>query len=186
MTGKARQERGSLARLRNRPKLAFIPLLGRIFTKGDDTPGSPDRTILTYGYWQRRFGGARDIVGQAVQIDGKPCEVVGVLPSSFVFLNRNPAVLLPLRLNSAGTNLGGFSYNAVARLKPGVTIVQANDDVSRMIPQVWERFPPQAGEQEIRLRPNLRPLSEDVIGNVGRVLWILLGTVGIVLVERHS
>jgi predicted permease len=163
------------------PILRVQPLLGRIFTKADDAPGSPDRTILTYGYWQRRFAGARDIVGQTVQIDGKPCEVVGVLPSSFKFLDRNPAVLLPLRLNSAGTNLGGFSYNAIARLKPGVTIVQANDDVARMIPLVWERFPPQAGEQEIRLRPNLRPLSDDVVGNVGRVLWILLGTVGIVL-----
>ncbi len=164
------------------PILRVQPVLGRIFTKADDSPGSPDRMMLTYGYWQRRFGGARDIVGQTLQIDGKPREVVGVLPSSFRFLDRNPAVLLPFRLNSAGSNLGGFSYNAIARLKPGVTIVQADDDVARMIPLVWERFPPQAGEQEIRLRPNLRPLSDDVIGTVGRVLWTLLGTVGIVLV----
>jgi putative ABC transport system permease protein len=163
------------------PILRVQPLLGQLFTKADDAPGSPDRMMLTYGYWQRRFGGARDIVGQTVEIDGKPCEVIGVLPSSFSFLDRNPAVLLPVRLNSAGTNLGGFSYNAIARLKPGVTIAQANDDVARMIPLVWERFPPQPGEHEIRLRPNVRPMSDDVIGDVGRVLWILLGTVGIVL-----
>jgi putative ABC transport system permease protein len=163
------------------PILRVQPLLGRIFTKADDAPGSPDRLILTYGYWQRRFGGAEDIVGQAVQIDGKLCEVVGVLPPSFRFLDRNPAVLLPMRLNSAGANLGGFNYNAIARLKPGVTIVQANDDVARMIPLVWERFPPRAGEQKIQLGPNLRPLHDDAIGNVGRLLWILLGTVGIVL-----
>ena len=163
------------------PILKVHPLLGRLFTKADDTPGSPDRTVLTYGYWQRRFGGARDIVGQTVTIDAKSFEVIGVLPSSFGFLDRNPAVLLPLRLNPAGTNLGGFSYNAIARLKPDVTITQANDDVARMIPLVWERFPPQPGEQEIRLRPNVRPMSDDVIGDVRRVLWILLGTVGIVL-----
>jgi putative ABC transport system permease protein len=161
--------------------LRVQPLLGRIFTKADDAPGSPDRLILTYGYWQRRFGAARDIVGQAVQIDGKLREVIGVLPASFRFLDRNPAVLLTLRLNPAGANLGGFNYNAIARLKPGVTIVQANDDVARMIPRVWERFPPEAGEQKIELRPNLRPLHDDAIGNVGRLLWILLGTVGIVL-----
>jgi putative ABC transport system permease protein len=163
------------------PLLRVHPLLGRLFTKADDMPGSPDRTVLTYGYWQRRFGGARDIVGQTVTMDAKPFEVIGVLPSSFRFLDRNPAVLLPLRLNPAGVNLGGFSYNAIARLKPDVTITQANDDVARMIPRVWERFPPQPGEREIRLRPNVRPMSDDVIGDVRRVLWILLGTVGIVL-----
>ncbi len=163
------------------PILKVQPLLGRLFTKTDDAPGSPDRTMLTYGYWQRRFGGARDIVGQTVTIDSKPYEVIGVLPSSFRFLDRKPAVLLPLRLNRADTSLGSFSYFAIARLKAGVTIAQANDDVARMIPLVYTQFPARAGEQEIRLRPNVRPLAADVIGDVGRVLWILLGTVGIVL-----
>jgi putative ABC transport system permease protein len=163
------------------PILKVQPLLGRLFTKADDAPGSPDRTMLTYGYWQRRFGGARAIVGQTVAIDGKPHEVIGVLPSSFRFLDRNPAVLLPFRLNPAGTNLGGFNQNAIARLKPGVTIAQANDDVARMIPLVWERFPPQPGQQEIRLGPNVRPMSDDAIGDVGPLLWILLATIGIVL-----
>jgi hypothetical protein len=60
-------------------------------------------------------------------------------------------------------------------------MAQANDDVARLIPRVFERFPPQAGEQAIRLKPNVHPLSDDVIGDVGRVLWILFGTVGIVL-----
>ncbi|HWB16608.1 MAG TPA: ABC transporter permease [Vicinamibacterales bacterium] len=163
------------------PILKVQPLLGRLFTKTDDAPGSPDRTMLTYGYWQRRFGGAGDIVGQTVTIDSKPYEVIGVLPSSFRFLDRKPAVLLPLRLNRADTSLGSFSYFAIARLKAGVTIAQANDDVARMIPLVYTQFPARAGEQEIRLRPNVRPLAADVIGDVGHVLWILLGTVGIVL-----
>ena len=83
------------------PILKVQPLLGRLFTKADDAPGSPDRTVLTYGYWQRRFGGARDIVGQTVTIDGKSHEVIGVLPASFRFLDTDPAVLLPFRLNRA-------------------------------------------------------------------------------------
>jgi predicted permease len=157
------------------------PLLGRLFTKSDDAPGSPDRTVLTYGYWRQRFGGDRDVVGHTVIINGTPHEVIGVLPSSFRFLDRKPAVLLPLRLNRTGTSLGSFSYFAIARLKAGVTIAQANDDVARMIPLVYTQFPARAGEQEIRLRPNVRPLAIDAIGDVGRVLWILLGTVGIVL-----
>jgi predicted permease len=163
------------------PILKVQPLLGRLFTKADDMPGSPDRTILTHGFWQRRFGGARDIIGETAMIDGKPHEVIGVLPSSFKFLDTNPAVLLPFRFDRAGTSVGSFSYNAIARLKPGLTIAQANNDVARMIPLVFERFPPRPGDQKIRLGPNVRLLSEDVIGDVGRVLWILLGTVGIVL-----
>ena len=163
------------------PILKVPPLLGRLFTKADDAPGSPDRTVLTYGYWQRRFGGGRDIVGQMVTIDGKPHEVIGVLPASFRFLDTDPAVVLPFRLNRADPALGNFSYFGIARLKAGVTMAQANDDVARLIPRVFERFPPQAGEQAIRLKPNVHPLSDDVIGDVGRVLWILFGTVGIVL-----
>ena len=163
------------------PILKVQPLLGRLFTEADDTPGSPDRTVLTYGYWQRRFASAGDIVGQTVTINGKPHEVIGVLPASFRFLDKNPALVLPFRFNRGGTSLGSFSYFAIARLRADVTIAQANDDVARMIPLVFERFPARSGEQKIRLRPNVRPLSEDVTGDVGRVLWILLGTVGIVL-----
>ena len=78
--------------------------------------------MLTHGYWQRRFGGTRDIVGQTVTIDGKPHEVIGVLPSSFRFLDTNPAVRAAAPVQSARTPpLGSFSYNAIARLKPGVT-----------------------------------------------------------------
>ncbi|MGH9161155.1 MAG: ADOP family duplicated permease [Vicinamibacteraceae bacterium] len=164
--------------------LEVEPLLGRLFTKADDTPGSPDRTVLTYGYWQRRFGGAPHIVGRPVTIDGKPHEVIGVLPPSFGFLDTNPAVLLPFRFNRADSVVGSFSYRAVARLKPGITIAQANDDLARMIPLTPERFPPRPGDvtfEEMRLGPNVRRLSEDVIGEVARMLWILLGTVGIVL-----
>jgi putative ABC transport system permease protein len=90
-------------------------------------------------------------------------------------------LLLPLRLNRADTALGNFSYFAIARLKAGVTLGEANDDVARMIPLVYKQYPPRSGEQEIRLGPNVRPLAADVIGDVGRLLWILLGTVGIVL-----
>jgi putative ABC transport system permease protein len=161
--------------------LKVQPHLGRQFTKAETAPGTPDRTLLTHGYWQRRFGGTRDVVGQYVIINGKPHEVIGVLPSSFKFLDTTPAVVLPLRLSPTDASVGGFNYNAIARLKSGVTVAQANDDVARMIPLVFERFPPGPGDQKIRLEAKVRQLSEDVIGDVRRVLWILLGTVGIVL-----
>ena len=169
------------------PVLRVPPLLGRVFNAEDDAPGSPLRAILTHGYWQRRFGGAPDVIGRSLNVDGRPCEVIGVLPPSFKFLRTDPAVMLPLQLNRAEVRAGDFSYPAVARLKPDVTLEQANADVARMIPLAFDRFAMWPGltrtmfEDEAKLGPNVRPLSQDVIGDVGRVLWILMGTVGIVL-----
>jgi predicted permease len=168
------------------PVLRVQPLLGRVFTKEDDSPGSPRRAILSHGYWQRRFGGARDAIGQSLNIDGRPFEVVGILPPSFQFLRTDAAVLLPFRFNHAEVRSGDFSYRAVARLKPGVTLQQANADVARMIPLSFDRFALWPGLtrkmfEEARLSPDVHPLSQDVIGGVDRVLWIIAGTVGIVL-----
>ena len=131
--------------------------------------------VLTYGYWQRRFGGAENVIGQLLEIDGTPSEIIGVLPSSFRFLGIDAAVLLPMQLDRANATYIEFDFQALARLKPGATLAQANADVARMIsllPPVFAR---------LELRPNVRPLVDDVIGNVGEILWILLAAVGVVL-----
>jgi putative ABC transport system permease protein len=170
------------------PVLRVQPLAGDLFSGADVEPGSPKRVILTHGYWQRRFGGRSDIVGQRVDIDSEPCAIAGVLPASFRFLDTKPAIVLPLQLNRAETFAGkSFDYQAVARLKPGSTLPQANADVARMIPLVIEQFPLPAGLtrqmlEDQRLEPNVRPLSEDVVGQVRPVLWTLWGAVAIVLV----
>jgi putative ABC transport system permease protein len=166
--------------------LRVQPHVGRFFTTEDDAPGIPRRAILTYGYWHRRFGGAPNVVGRSLTVDGTSCEVIGILPPSFKFLRSDPAVLLPFQFNRAEVRVGDFSYRAVARLKPGVTLEQANADLARMIPLTFDRFPLWPGLtrkmfDEAQVGPNVRPLSQDLIGDVGRLLWILLGTVGIVL-----
>jgi predicted permease len=166
--------------------LRVQPRLGRFFTREDDRPGIPRRVILTHGYWERRFGGAPDVIGRTLDVNGKPSEVIGILPPSFKFLRADPAMLLPFQFNRAEVRLGDFSYKAVARLKPGITLEQANADLARMIPLTFDRFALWPGLtrkmlDEARVGPNVRPLSQDVIGDVGRVIWILAGTVGIVL-----
>jgi putative ABC transport system permease protein len=166
--------------------LRVEPFLGRRFTREDDSPASPERVILTHAYWERKFGRDGSVIGRNVTIDGKPWEIVGVLAPGFRFLDENPQLVLPMRLNRAEVFVGNFSHQGIARLKPGVTIEQANADVARMIPLVVERFPLPAGFtrqmfDEIRMAPNVRPLADDVIGDVRQVLWVLLGTVGIVL-----
>jgi putative ABC transport system permease protein len=166
--------------------LRVQPLVGRSFTKEDDAPGRPRPAILSHGYWQRRFGGAPNAIGRSLTIDGRPCEVIGILPPSFKFLWTDPAVLLPFQFNRAEVRVGDFSYRGVARLKPGVTLEQANADLARMIPLTFDRFPLWPGLtrkmfDEARMGPNVRPLAQDLIGDIGSVLWNLVGTVGIVL-----
>jgi predicted permease len=159
------------------PLLRVRPLLGRLFGREDDAPGSPLRVVLTYGYWQRSFGGARDVLGKSLDVDGTPAEIIGVLPPSFRFLSSHPVVVLPQRLDRADAS--GFDFQVLARLRPGVTLDQASADVARMIPMFPSGFASVYGRYE--LRPYLLPLAQQVIGDVGRILWILLGTVGLVL-----
>ncbi len=166
--------------------LRVQPLLGRRFTAEDDSPRAPERVMLAYSYWAAKFAKDPSVIGRLMTIDGTPNEIIGVLPANFRFLDTRPQLVLPMRINRAEVFVGNFSFTGIARLKPGVTIEQANADVARMIPLVMERFPMPPGFtkqmlQEVRLGPNLRPLAKDVIGDVGRVLWVLLGTVGIVL-----
>ena len=167
------------------PVLGVTPVAGRVFTRADDKSGAPDTVMLTWGYWQRKFGGA-PVVGHTLNVSGKPAEIIGVLPQSFSFLRTNPDILMPQQLDRTKTFVGNFSYQAVARLKPGVTIDRANTDVARMLPLIPEAFPlppgfTRAQYDGLKLGPNVQALSSDVIGDVSRVLWIIFGTVGMVL-----
>jgi predicted permease len=161
------------------PILEVAPLLGRSFTQADDQPGSSDTLMITYGYWRSKFGGDRSVIGKTIDIDGKPSTIIGVLPQRFRFLDMtNLGILLPLRPRTQR----GYNYFAVARLKPGVTPAEANADVARMIPMELESFPEAAKFfKEARIAPNLQPLKQYVIGDVGKVLWVLMGGIGLVL-----
>jgi predicted permease len=169
------------------PLLGIPPMLGRTFTHQDDSPGAPDTAVITYGFWKKKFGGSSSVIGQSITLDGKPYEIIGVLPQRFHFLDWNdPAVILPLRWDRNKTNLGNFSYEGIARLKPGVTMEQASADIARMLPIVSRTFPAPPGFsakifEDARIGPNLRPLKIDVIGDVGSTLWVLMGSIGLVL-----
>jgi putative ABC transport system permease protein len=168
------------------PVLRIDAIIGRRFTKEDDIPGAPDRVMLMHGFWQRKFGSDPSVIGKSLTIDGKPSEIIGVLPPAFRFLDREPQLLTTFRFDRSKVLAGNFSYQAIARLNPGATIEQANADVARMLPQTVERFSLPKGFSrqmfdDAKIGPRVRPLSEDVIGEVGQTLWILLGTVGLVL-----
>jgi predicted permease len=169
------------------PLLGASPVLGRWFTHADDLPGTPDTVMLSYGYWRQKFGGSRSVIGQMLIVDGKPTQIIGVLPQDFHFLElQERQLVLPLKLDRDKVHLGNFSYEGFARLKPGVTLEQANADVARMLPIVLRTFPAPEGFslklfEDARIGPNLRPLKNDVVGDVGNTLWVLMGSIGMVL-----
>ncbi len=168
------------------PLLGVRPLHGRLFTARDDSPGTAETVILSHAYWQERFGADAAAVGQTLRIESVPYEVIGVMPADLQFLDLEPSLYLPFQRDRAEVFFGNFSYQGIARLAPGVTLEQANAEVEKMIPIALDRFPmPEGFSREMVTQmgfgANLRPLKEEVVGDVGRVLWVLLGTVGIVL-----
>ena len=161
------------------------PLLGRWFSPGDDTPGSPETVMLTYGYWQRRFGGDQSIVGRTLTINSKPTTVIGVMPKEFRF-QYDPDLILPQRLDRSQVDLGTFSYQGIARLKPGVTMAQANADLGRMLGIWLNAWPAPPGFdpalfRNARFGPKIQPLSQEIVGDIGTTLWVMMGTLGMVL-----
>jgi predicted permease len=168
------------------PMLGIQPVLGRWFSQKDDAPGSPPTIILMQGWWQKRFGGDVSVIGRQIIVDGISRQVIGVMPADFRFLDRNPAFLLPLQLDRNKAFLGQFSFPGIARLKPGVSIKQASADIVRMIPIALHSFPVPPGLtvkvfEDVRLAPKLRPLKQLLVGDIGKTLWVLMGTLGFVL-----
>jgi predicted permease len=161
------------------------PLLGRWFSAADDAPSSPETVMLTFGYWQRRFGGDTSILGRVLTIDSRPRTVIGVMPDAFRF-QHDPELILPRRLERAGLAPGPFDSQGIARLKPGVTMAQANADVARMLGIWWNAWPLPPGMdsapfRNLRLGPRVQPLKQEIVGDIGAALWIVMGTLGLVL-----
>jgi putative ABC transport system permease protein len=169
------------------PILGVKPALGRLFTQKDDTAGAPQTVMLSYAFWQKKFGGKREVIGQELTVDSKPREVIGVLPKGFHFLNWDDAALIvPMQWDRSKTKLGNFSDEGLARLKPGVTMAEASADLQRLIPIAMRSFPPPPGYsvklfEDADFHTDLHPLKQDVVGDVGNVLWVLMGSIVMVL-----
>jgi len=169
------------------PLLGVKPVLGRLFSRQDDTASAQATVILSYAYWQQKFGGATSVIGSSITMDGKARQIVGVLPRNFHFLDFNDtALVIPLQWDRSKIKLGNFSYRGLARLKPGVTMQQASADLARLIPITLRSFPAPEGFsislfEKAQFAPSLRPLKQDVVGDVGKVLWVLMGSIAMVL-----
>jgi predicted permease len=169
------------------PLLGVTPALGRTFSRQDDTAGAPPTAVISYAYWRRKFSADPAMIGRTIIVDGKAHQVIGILPKTFHFLDsEDRGVILPMQWDRTDIHLGNYSYEALARLKPGVTLQQANADLARMQPIVMNSFPAPEGFsikifQQAQIGPNVRPLKQDVVGDVGNTLWVLMGSIGMVL-----
>ena len=176
------------------------PAAGRWLLPGDQVGATRPRpspfmgyttVMLSYGYWQRRFGGDRSVVGRTMTVDTLPKKIVGVMPEGFKIANADADLIFPIsfdrgRITLVGVGGGGLTYQGVARLRPGVTIAQANADMARMVP-IWMTSWPDGPDttspryETWKIAPALRPLKQEVVGSVSDVLWVVMATIGLVM-----
>jgi predicted permease len=180
--------------------LGVQPALGRGFSEAEYTLAAQgtDPVILSYAFWQRRFGGDEAVLGRTLSLDFRPAQIVGIMPAGFRFLDLapQPDIISPIRIEGTQIKMWSTSqprpltlshpnYGALARLEDGATLAEANADVARMLPIWLDAWPASPGFREAaaewRLAPAVRPLKDDIVGGVAGMLWLLMGTVGAVL-----
>ncbi len=154
------------------------PILGRTFSPGEDQPGKNNVVVLSYEVWQQNFGGARDVIGRVVRLDGLPYSVIGVMPAGFRYpISQRDAIYTPLHMIDLLRNTRGDHWlPTIGRLKPGVSAALANADMDGVLANAGRAFPDSKGR-----RMELRPIAEAVIGDTRGSLRVLLFAVLAVL-----
>ena len=164
--------------------LGVAPEIGRTFSEDEDDPGGPDVVVLSHALWSERFAARPDVLGRTLTIDNESFEIIGVMPPGFAYPAEDTRLWMPHVIDRAELGQANFSYIGVGRLADGQTIEAAQAEFESILPLMPEVYPGEitAGMMETaRFAPVLHPLKEDVVGDVGQMLWILLGTVTFVL-----
>jgi putative ABC transport system permease protein len=158
--------------------LGVAPQLGRSFQAADDVPGAAGVAVLSWGLWQSRLGGAADVVGRVVRLDGEPYTIVGVMPRSFEFLDDRVDIYVPLREVAAEASRTNHSHMAIGRLAEEVTVEQASREVAGVAAMLQAEHP----ETNRDWDAYVTSLRADVVGDIGRqASLVLMGAVGFVL-----
>jgi putative ABC transport system permease protein len=164
--------------------LGAVPLAGRLFGRAEDEPGGDGVVVLAERLWARRFGRDRGVLGRAITIDGRPREVIGILPDAVRFPSADAELWLPLALDPARTDSASFDYQAIGRLRDGASIGQAEADLQGLLPRLPDEFPGRLTRNAIeqtRMRVSVRPLAAVVVDGFTTLLWVVLGAAAFVL-----
>ena len=161
--------------------LGVAPLLGRTFSSGEDRPGAPSVLVIGYGLWQRQFGGNPDVVGRTIQLTDRDYTIVGVMPRQFQFApfwQTHAEMWTPLVLGDRVTDRAGSSLRLFARLRPGVSVAQAQAQMDTVARRLAAAYP----KTNAGLSIEVVPLHEKVVGAIRPTLLLLLATAVFVLV----
>jgi len=161
-------------------------LTGQWLTAADQDSHGLGRVMLSYGYWQRRFGGDPGVVGRTISVNAQPRVIAGVMPRGFKVLNYDFDLLVPIALDPVKEILAGFGYRGIARLRPGVSIPQANADVASLINtwmDSWSNGPGTNPHWYVnwKITPALEPLKTTMVGGIQTVLWVVMGMIAVVM-----
>ncbi|HEV2806266.1 MAG TPA: ABC transporter permease [Chthoniobacterales bacterium] len=160
------------------PLLGVQPALGRVFTNDEDQEGRAQVVILSHDFWQRRFGGDPNTVGQTITLNDKPYTVVGVMPAGFAFPSTRTQAWVPMAFSAAERKTRDTNYiDVIARLKPGVSVEQARANMDAVARSQAERYP----KTNFGVGVTVRSLQEHIVGDVRPMLVVLLGAVAFVL-----
>jgi putative ABC transport system permease protein len=160
------------------PLLGIKPALGRAFTNEEDKPGANKVVVINYNLWQQRYGGEQNIIGRQLSLNGEKYSVVGVMPAGFQFLDSKVGMWVPIAFTSEQLGHRNSHYlSVVARLKPAISVEQANAEVRAIQQRIARDHPDEAG----RITAYVRPLRDEVAGDVRRPLLVLSVAVGFVL-----
>ena len=160
------------------PLLGVEPQIGRVFSAAEDQPGAQRVVLLSYGLWQRRFGADPNIVGKPLTLNGESHVVVGVMPARFQFPSSDDEAWVPIAFTQQEASSRGRHYlEVLARLKPGVTLAQAQTEMNTIATRLQQQYP----QQNADLGAAVMPLHEHLVGDIKPALLILLGAVALVL-----
>jgi putative ABC transport system permease protein len=162
------------------PLFGVQPLIGRGFLPEEDRPGSNRVVVLSHSLWQSRYGGNPQILNREILLNGEKHTVVGVMPASFQFLEREVRMWVPIAFTSEDiTNRGGHYLKVIARLKPGVTVTQAQADMNAVMARIVKDYPNETFDG--KLGAIVMPLREQLVGETRSSLVVLLVAVAFVL-----
>ena len=163
--------------------LGVPPLLGRGFVEGDDIEGAEPVAVLGYGLWRQTFGGDRNVLGTVVEMDGVQRRIVGVMPEGFDFPSET-GLWIPRSIDPADPEVGSFGLLGIGRLAPDATLAGANAEMQELLLRFADAHPDEITREmmaQIDFHSDMKSLKDLYVSDVRQALWVLLGTVGFVL-----